>query len=229
VAEKILDRVSPLMAVRVLGAVSPAQRQEMGLEAPAKSLQLDGRTGTVRFGVSTPPGASGTYLLGEDGRVSIIADALVQDLVSANSRLLDRRLHAFRPEDADSMAIQAEGWARRFVVRRIQGVVRLAPEDSPDSPDTAASLLADRLWRLPLTEVLGRGETPREGLPQSALRVDYLRNRRAMGFLELARAGNELFARSEHTVGWVRLPAAAASALSEADRLLSGGNEHPAR
>jgi hypothetical protein len=225
VAEKLLGRVAPLTAVRALGSVSAAQRQQMGLEVPAKTLQLDARSGTFRFGLSTPPGASGTYLLGEDGRVWIIADGLVQDLISASSRLVDRRLHAFRPEEPDALAIQGDGRAKRFVVRRVQGMTRLVPEESPDASDAQASAFAERLWRLSPTEVLGRGETPREGPPQLALRVDYLRNRRPLGFIELARAGNELFARTEHTASWVRLPAPSATVLGEADRLLSAGNE----
>jgi hypothetical protein len=225
IAEKLLGRVSPLTAVRALGAVSAAQRQQMGLESPAKTLQLDSRSGTVRFGVSTPPGASGTYLLGEDGRVWIIADALVQDLVSASSRLVDRRLHAFRQDEPDALAIQADGRARRYVLRRVQGMTRLAAEESPDAADTQATAFAERVWRLSPTEVLGRGEAPREGPPQLALRVDYLRNRKALGFIELARAGNEPFARTEHTASWVRLPAPSATVLAEADRLLSAGSE----
>jgi hypothetical protein len=104
-------------------------------------------------------------------------------------------------------------------------MTRLAPEESPDASDAPASAFAERVWRLSPTEVLGRGETPREGPPQLALRVDYLRNRRPLGFIELARAGNELFARTEHTVSWVRLPAPSATVLGEADRLLSAGNE----
>jgi hypothetical protein len=225
VAEKLLGRVSPLTAVRGLGTVSAVQRQQMGLEAPAKTLQLDGRSGTVRFGVSTPPGAAGTYLLGEDGRVWIIADALVQDLISASSRLVDRRLHAFRQEEPDALAIQADGRARRFVFRRVQGMTRLAPEESPDAADAQATAFAERVWRLPPTEVLGRGEVPREGSPQVVLRADYLRDRKPLGFIELARAGNELFARTEHTVSWVRLPSPSATVLAEADRLLSAGSE----
>ena len=225
VAEKLLGRASPLMAVRALGTVSAAQRQQMGLEAPAKTLQLDGRSGTVRFGVSTPPGASGTYLLGEDGRVWILADGLVQDLISASSRLVDRRLHAFRQDEPDELLIQADGRARRFVFRRAQGMVRLAPEQSPDVPDAQATAFAERVWRLPTTEVLGRGEVPREGSPQLALRIDYLRNRKPLGHIELSRAGNELFVRTEHTASWVRLPAPSATVLSEADRLLSAGSE----
>jgi hypothetical protein len=225
VAEKLLGRVSPLTAVRGLGTVSATQRQQMGLESPAKTLQLDGRSGTVRFGVSTPPGASGTYLLGEDGRVWIIADALVQDLISASSRLVDRRLHAFRQEEPDALAVQTDGRTRRFVFRRVQGMTRLAPEESPDAADAQATAFAERAWRLAPTEVLGRGEAPREGSPQLALRIDYLRNRKALGFIELARVGNELFARTEHTASWVRLPAPSATVLAEADRLLSAGSE----
>jgi hypothetical protein len=55
-----------------------------------------------------------------------------------------------------------------------------------------------------------------------ALRVDYSRDGRPLGFLEIARAGTEWYARTEHTAGWVRLPPQAASIREQAERLEAG-------
>jgi hypothetical protein len=232
-AEQLLDRASPPMATRDLGPVTPERRTGLGLGASSKRLLLDIGSGpsasgrTLEFVVSTPPGAAGAYLLGPDGHLWLIQESLVQDLSAAASRLIDRRLHAFRSDEPDALQIHLDGRTRAFVVRRAQGSTRVAPAENPDAPSADANAWADRVWRLAPLEVLGRGETPREGTPAIALRVDYARDRKPLGFLELGRAGAEWYARTENTAGWVRLPPQSASVREQAERLESGAPSTP--
>lgn len=228
VAEQLLNRVSPPMATRDLGIATPERRTSLGLDASGKRLRLDTGQGasatgrTLEFAVSTPPGASGAYLLGQDGHLWLIQESLVQDLSAASSRLVDRRLHAFRADEPDALQLQVEGRTRDFVVRRVQGATRVAPAENPDDTSADATAWAERLWRLAPLEVLGRGEIPREGAPAPSLRVEYTRDRRPLGFLEIGRAGAEWYGRTEHTAGWVRLPPQAATVREQAERLEAG-------
>jgi len=223
VAEQLLDRLSPPMATRDLGTVSAERRAELGLESSSKRLQLQTRSGSLAFTVSTPPGASGAYLLDAAGRAWLVPDALVQDLSAATSRLVDRRLHAFRADEPDALRLQLDGRTRSFVFRRAQGATKVAPAEDPDAPSPEATTFADRAWKLTVVEVLGRGETPREGVPVVALRLEYARERKTLGWLEVARAGTEWFARTEHTAGWMRLPAQSGTLREQAERLEGGG------
>ena len=233
VAEQLLDRVSPPMATRDLGPITPERKRELGLEASSRRLRLDtgrdlsapGRT--LEYVVSTPPGAAGAYLLAPDGHLWLVQESLVQDLSAASSRLVDRRLHAFRADEPDALQLQLEGRTRAFVLRRAQGTTKVAPAENPDAPSAEGTLWADRLFRLAPLEVLGRGETPREGTPTIAFRVEYSRNHRPLGFLEAGRAGNEWYARSEHTAGWVRLPPGSATLREQAERLEAGAPSTP--
>ena len=233
VAEQLMNRVSPPMATRDLGSITPERRRDLGLEASSKRLRLDtgrdlsapGRT--LEWVVSTPPGAAGAYLLAPDGHLWLVQESLVQDLSAASSRLVDRRLHAFRSDEPDALQLQLDGRTRAFVVRKAQGTTRVAPAENPDAPSADATAWADRVWRLAPLEVLGRGETPREGTPTVALRVEYSRDRRPLGFVEIARAGTEWYARSEHTAGWVRLPPGSASLREQAERLEAGAPSTP--
>jgi hypothetical protein len=221
-AEQLLDRVSPPMATRDLGAAGAERRKELGLDASVKRLELETRSGPMGFVVSTPPGSSGAYLLTADGHLWLVPDALVQDLSAATSRLVDRRLHAFRSDEPDAMQLQLDGRSRAFVFRRAQGATKVAPAENPDAPSPEATAFADRAWRLVPTEVLGRGETPREGMPVVSLRLEYTRERKPLGFLEVGRAGSEWFARTEHSVGWMRLAAQASTLREQAERLEAG-------
>jgi hypothetical protein len=228
VAEQLLNRLSPPMATRDLGIATPERKSDLGLPASGKRLRLDTRQGpstpgrSLEFAVSTPPGAAGAYLLDPDGHLWLVHESLVQDLSAAASRLVDRRLHAFRADEPDALQLQLDGRTRAFVVRRVQGATRVAPAENPDDPSADATAWAERVWRLAPLEVLGRGEIPREGTPVPSLRVEYTRDRRPLGFLELGRAGTEWFARTEHTAGWVRLPPPAAAVREQAERLEAG-------
>ncbi|HZJ53092.1 MAG TPA: hypothetical protein VFD38_03050 [Myxococcaceae bacterium] len=228
VAEQLLDRVSPPMATRDLGSATPERRTDLGLAASSKRIRLDTGQGpsapgrTLEFVVSTPPGAAGAYLLGPDGHLWLVQESLVQDLSAAASRLVDRRLHAFRADEPDALQLQLDGRTRAFVFRKVQGATRVAPAENPDDPSPDATAWAERVWRLAPLEVLGRGETPREGPPVPSLRVEYSRDRRPLGFLELGRAGSEWYARTEHTAGWVRLPPQSATVREQAERLEAG-------
>jgi|KBSMisStandDraft_5_1062788.scaffolds.fasta_scaffold06868_4 hypothetical protein len=233
VAEQLLDRASPPMATRDLGAVTPERKRELGLEASTKRLRLEtgrdlsSQARTLEFVVGTPPGAAGAYLLAPDGHLWLVQESLVQDLSAASSRLVDRRLHAFRSDEPDALQLQLDGRTRAFVVRKAQGSTRVAPAENPDAPSAEATAWADRIWRLSPLEVLGRGETPREGVPAVSLRVEYSRNRRPLGFVEVGRAGSEWYARSEHTAGWVRLPPGAGTLREQAERLEAGAPSTP--
>ena len=156
----------------------------------------------MAFVVSTPPGSSGAYLLAPDGHLWLVPDALVQDLSAATSRLVDRRLHAFRSDEPDAMQLQLDGRTRAFVFRRAQGATSVAPAENPDAPSAEATAWADRVWRLVPTEVLGRGETPREGMPVR-LPPPGVHPRAASRWASSrsVAAGSEWFARTEHTVG----------------------------
>jgi hypothetical protein len=226
-AEQLLERLSPPMATRDLGTVTPERRASLGLEGSSKRIRLDTGQGlaggrTLEFVVSTPPGASGAYLMSPDGHLWLVQDSLVQDLSAASSRLVDRRLHAFRSDEPDALQLQLDGRTRAFVVRKAQGTTRVAPAENPDAQSPEATAFADRAFRLTPIEVLGRGETPREGTPTVALRIDYTRERRPLGFLEVARAGSEWYARTEHTVGWTRLPPQTGTLREQAERLEAG-------
>jgi len=233
-AEQLLERLSPPMATRDLGMATPERRAALGLDGSSRRLRLDTGQGlsggrTLEFVVSTPPGASGAYLLASDGHLWLVPESLVQDLSAATSRLVDRRLHAFRADEPDALQLQIDGRTRAFVVRKAQGTTRVAPAENPDAQSPEATAFADRAWRLTPIEILGRGETPRDGTPTVVLRIDYSRERRPLGFLEVARAGSEWYARTEHTVGWTRLPAQSGTLREQAERLEAGAPGPAAR
>jgi hypothetical protein len=145
-------------------------------------------------------------------------------------------MHGFAVEEVDSLVLEAGGARRELVANRIDKNypgIRIAPKESPDKPDDTLKNWHDRVFNLSPTDVLGQGEKPASGEPAQALRITYSSRGRPLGWVELARppsaaqsttagtppASNEVYARSEHTAGWMRLGADAQNLLAEGEKL----------
>lgn len=212
---RVLERVAPLRAVRSLGKLSPEKREELGLADSERVVEIVTSTGTHRFRASE--GSVGTPYLEseEDGRVYIVKSTLLSDLEYAQSRLVDRSLHTFRDSGFDGITITV-GDKRRTLQRSGDKLVT-----SPGgASDDFATNWHDRIWRMIGVDVLGRGEVPAAGEPQVRVRVDYLDGDETIGHIELAEAGKDIFARTEHTAGWVRLHGNAAQIVAEREKIV---------
>lgn len=220
-AEKLLDQFSPWTATRALGSLDAAKLRELGLETSPRQLELWTPSGHLGFAVSVPVGTGASYVRSSDGRVFVLGGSLVQDLTSASSRLVDRRVHAFRPEEPDHLVVHLGPQSRTLLQRRLGGATHITGEAHPDTPDVYAQAWTERLVKLVPSDVLGKGEVPMEGEPRVELRIDYQRSGRPIGFTEVARAGTGWFVRSEHTVGWLRVVGRAEAVVHDAERVIS--------
>jgi len=221
VAEKVLDQFSPFTAARPLGVPDTAKLRELGLDSGLRRLDVWTQARHLSFEVSTPVGTGASYVRTEDGRVYVLGGTVVQDLAAAASRLVDRRVHAFRPEDADRVVVRLGTQSRTLVQKRVGGTAKIFNDVRTETPDAYAQGWVERLNKVVPTDVLGRGEVPAEGEPRVELRVDFLRGSQALGFVEFARAQSGWFARSEHSVGWMRVVGRAEGLLHDAERLVS--------
>jgi hypothetical protein len=220
-AEKLLEQFSPFTAARTLGSPDGVKLRELGLEGGLRRLDVFTDSKHLGFAVSSPVGTGASYIRTEDGRVFVLGGTLIQDLTSAASRLVDRRVHAMRPEEADRVVAHLGAESRTFFQRRVGGTTKLFADAHSDTPDAYAQGWLDRVNKTIPSDVLGRGEVPPEGEPKVELRVDFLRGSQLLGFVELARAQNGWFARSEHSVGWMRVVGRAEGLVHDAERVVS--------
>lgn len=226
-AERLLDTLSPPRASRALGVLDEARRKEVGLDQQPRRLELRTRREVHAFEAAVPPYGLGTAYLeaAKDRRVFLVQAAPLNDLDGAQLRLIERRLHRFELEQVEAVTVTL-GDRKRELVRAASREpvpqLKLAPKERPEAPDETATTWHERLFRVLVTEVLAEGEQPPGGAPRTELRADYRAADGVTGFLEVARSGNDYFARSELTAGWVKLYAGAAEVIKEAPRVLGG-------
>jgi hypothetical protein len=222
VADKVLDQIIALRATRALGKLDAAKEKELGLSDAKRHLTVEAEGSKVAFAVSTQPaGSAKPYLQRErDGQVFMLGGMLIADLDAA-SRLVDRKLHAFPPDAFDTVRVTVDGKARSFSVTSHPGAyLPELTEPGAQKPDPKAKAWHDQLWRSYPAELLGRGELPPGGEPKPTVRVDYRERGDTTGWIELARAQDAVWARTEHTAGWVKLGGPAEELLRESSDLV---------
>ena len=163
---------------------------------------------------------------------------MLSDLQNPN-HLVDRRLHGFEPGDFDRMVLAAGGKSKEYLQldREARAKAAFAPAKTPDKRDQMAKNWHDAVWRAFPSDILGRGEEPAGGKPTVVLRVDYFDGKSSVGYMELAReessgaspkrrlqsllrGSGDIYARTEHTAGWLKLHNGG-QLLADAEKLLA--------
>ncbi|MCU1277485.1 MAG: hypothetical protein JWM53_1031 [bacterium] len=238
-ADRLWDKFGPLRATRALGALKPDKLKELGLDAPKKKLEVTARGVKHTFAIgSSPFGVSDPYVKDEqDGRVYVFGGGLIGDLESAAVRFVDRQLHGFKPGDYDSITIAAGGKSRTLSVPPAENAFAAKLINAKTGkPDDMAKNWHDKVWRIMVTDVLGKGELPANGAPDVACKVEYGWRGKPKGFVELAHvapaplasgaappAGQvDAWARSEHSASWDKLPGNAEEVIKECSKVAAG-------
>jgi hypothetical protein len=234
-ATKIFEGFAPLVSPRAFGLLDASKLKELGLAAPPRHLEVTVRGDVRRFDIGQPEKATGgeAFLRDtRDGRVYLLPRGLLADLQNPN-HLIDRRLHAFEIADFDRFVLSSGGKQKEFVQinREQHGKSAFAPAKTPDKPDQMAKNWHDAMWRAFPSEILGRGEEPAAGKPTVVSRVEYFDGQKSIGFMEFARAeagggvseeapSADVYARTEHTAGWLKL-ATGAQLVADAQKLIA--------
>ena len=236
-AKHIYEQFAPLVSLRAFGVLDAAKLKEIGLDNPKRKLEVTVKGAVRRYEVGQPA----TSTAGEaffrdvsDGRVYLMPRNMLMELQNPD-HMVDRRLHAFEPADYDHIKRSSGGKQKEFVVlgRESPKTAGLAPVKTPDKRDQTAKNWHDAIWRLWPAEVLGRGEQPAAGKPNVVLRVDYADGSKSVGWLEVGRvqtssgvssedaaATGDLYARTEHTASWVKMPNGT-QVVADAQKLLA--------
>jgi hypothetical protein len=238
-ADRLLERFAPLRATRALGTLDAAKLKDLGLDTTKKSIEVIARGARRRYAIApAPPGGSDPYIKDQqDGRVYIVPRIILADFQSASTNLVERRMHGFKIEEVDRIVVSAAGKKKELRAARLEDIpgVRLFAAGS-DKPDETAKNWHDRIWNLFPSEVLGKGEAPKEGPPRTAIRIEYFSRGHSLGWLELGRAGgtaptNEStahppspaaevpYGRSEFSLGWMKMSSDAMALLNEGETL----------
>lgn len=224
-ADTVWAKLTPFEGTRALGQLASEKLSEVGLAGSERKLELTVSGLSRRFTISKPvQGLIGMYAQDEkSGDVFVISSSLFNDLDPGSQVLVDRRLHVFKQAEFDAFTVAAADGRKASLVQsggEIAQTAKVARAATPEKPDELAKNWHEKIWnRLIVTEVLAAGETPKNGEPKVALRLEYSHKGKPKGWLELGLDPTEgTWARSENTPGWVSIHQGAEDIILEGEK-----------
>lgn len=200
--ERLFDRLAPLRALRDAGTVDEARSEELGLQTPEAKLTVTFTSGarTLEIGGTTPGGGDRYARDAATGKVYVIAGEVVRDFEWADSRLIERELHAFKMSEVREARVRGGEKSRLLLRGGDEKKGFWADPDAKETNDETAGNWMQRLERLRPSEY-------RESLPDPkslVVRVEYEGKSGPLGFLEVVKAAGDgekadYFVRTERT------------------------------
>jgi len=185
--DKLAEGLAPMMALRQLGKVDDARAEEFGFDKPEGTLRVafGSRQHSLVLGGTTPGGGDRYAKDPATGNVFAISGDLGRNLQFAESRLLERELHDFKPEDVKRVKITKGALIRELV--RVEGKKDgWADPATPDKLDETAGNWMSKLGRLraqQYIESIGIPVAPEYQI----VRVEYFDGKKSLGALDLLR------------------------------------------
>ena len=179
-------------------------------------------------------GTGDYYARDPEGRVFLLPQRLIGDFEFAETRLMERRLHRFERADFDRLEVTVNGKQRVLLQQKRQDAQNFYFTDAktPDQRDDTLRNWVDKVLRIAIQDYVAQGEEPRaDGQPPMSGALTYgevvtkrfFDGRKELGTAVFSRypskGQNEYFARTETTIGLVKLLSATAeSALQDAEK-----------
>jgi len=218
-AGELAGKLAPLLAVRQLGAVAPARAEEFGFDKPEGTLKVKvGGAEQVLIMGGTTPGGQERYAKREPGGlVYAVSGDVVQTLLGAESRLLERELHGFADADVTRLRVTRGGKSREAVSMPDKKGAWADAQQPGKLDETLGNWLA-KVGRLHVTEYVEKPAAPLT--PESAImRIEYFGGAKPLGFLELYKTpgekGNDYFVRTEYGRWYVKVLSSAGEQVEQ--------------
>ncbi len=172
-ADDFVKTLAPLRALRAVGKIEGTRAEEFGFDKPEGTLKLSvaGKQQSLLIGGATPGGTE-RYAKAANGDVFAISGDIAQNLLYADSRLAERDLQSFKPEEATRVKVSKAGKSRDL--SRVPGKNEgWADSATPTKLDETAGNWMAKLGRLHVQDWVEKPSAA-PGPDSLVVRVDYL-------------------------------------------------------
>jgi len=217
-ADDLLKSLAPLRALRAVGKVEGSRAEEFGFDKPEGTLKITvgGKPQSLVIGGSTPGGTE-RYAKSQNGDVFAISGDIVQNLTFADSRLPERDLQPFKPEEATRVKVSKAGKSRDLS-RMPDKKEGWADSATPTKLDETAGNWMAKLGRLHVQDWVEKPSAA-PGPDSLVVHVDYFAGSKPLGSLELYKVpgekGNEYLAKTEYGRWFARVITSAAEQVDQ--------------
>jgi hypothetical protein len=184
-AEKLLEFLAPLRALRTVGQVAADREAEFGLAEPEGTLtvKIKDAERKLLLGGPTPGGADRYARDLASGEVYVVKSDIFRTVDTPDSTLVERDLHEWKDADVVTAKVIAGGKSRTALHGGIEGKRFWADESAKETPDETLGNWMSKVDRLRPTDFPAAAPEPRE----TVVRIEYAGSRGALGYLEVVR------------------------------------------
>jgi len=216
--DDFVKSLAPLRALRAVGKVEGTRAEEFGFDKPEGTLKINvgGKPQTLLIGGATPGGTE-RYAKVASGDVFAISGDIAQNLLYADSRLAERDLQSFKPEEATRVKVSKAGKSRDLsrVPDKKEG---WADSATPTKLDETAGNWMAKLGRLHVQDWVEKPSSA-PGPDSLVVRVEYFAASKPLGSLELYKLpgdkGSEYLAKSDYGRWFARVITSAAEQVDQ--------------
>jgi len=217
-ADELVKTLAPLRALRAVGKIEGTRAEEFGLDKPDGTLKvtIGGKEQSLVIGSATP-GGSERYAKAPNGDVFAIAGDVVQNFTFAESRLTERDLQSFKPDEVTLVKIAKNGKSRELtrVPDKVEG---WADSATPTKLDETAGNWMSKLNRLHVQEWVEKPAVP-VGPENEVMSVAYFAGKKPLGTLELYKVpgekGNDYLAKTAYGRWFARVVTSGAEQVDQ--------------
>jgi hypothetical protein len=218
--EELTQKLAPLMALRSVGKIEAGRNEEFGFDKPEGTLKvkIGGKEQSLVIGAATPGGQERYAKHTQSGTVYAVPGDIAQNMLFAESRLLERELHGFPDTDVTRVRISKTGKSRE-ALRLPEKKDSWADPSNPTKVEESLGNYMTKVGRLRVMEYVEAPVAPLK--PEDALvRVDYFgAGNKELGYVELFKVpgekGNDYLARTEYGRWYVKVPQSAGEQVEQ--------------
>lgn len=184
-AEKLLEMLAPLRAIRAVGQVAADREPEFGLNEPEGTLtvKIKDTERKLVIGGATFGGGDRYARDPSNNEVYVIKADIFRNVDTPESSLLERDLHEWKDPDVTAAKVSAGGKSRTLIHGSADNKRFWADEATKDSADETLGNWVSKVDRLRPTEFPQPTPEPRE----TVVRIEYSGSSGSLGFLEVIR------------------------------------------
>lgn len=184
-ADKVVEAMAPLRALRAIGRIEADRAAEFGLETPKGTLivAMGDKEHRLELGERAPGGTDRYARHPDTGEVFVLSGEALGDLEGGDLRLMERDLHEWDAGEVEKATIT--------VGARSRTVVRGGPEGkrfwaTPEAADRQDETIGNWMTKIDRLRPARYAEPPESA--EVVVRVDYTGRLGSLGFIELKRA-----------------------------------------
>jgi hypothetical protein len=216
-ADELWASFGPLLALRELtGATGGAA---LGLDEPAATVTVRRAAGDVSLTVGGETFGSKDRYVGHDGRVFLVDDQTLKPLEFAKTRLVDRAILPFEPNDVVRVEIDADGASAAWTHENRDDARNDAwkRDGATEERDEVGKTLLGKVLRVRAQQYVA--EPPADLVPVATVRVH---GESGVAVVEVLKAPDDTwYARTSHNRGVVSLvPSLASDAFGDLSSVL---------